>query len=102
MIQNELIAYYESLVKEQGSSSSEDEPNEHLRAYVVELKDAWEKRAILRELRFRAGMAVCSGGVDCVETPTTVCMDGTHPTCPRHTDDCFLCVPVSSLSQMTG
>lgn len=101
MIPNELIEYYESWVKEHGSSSSEDEAKGHLRAYLVELKDVWEKRAILRELRFRAGMVVCSGTVDCVETPTTVCMHGRHPTCPKHTDDCFLCVPISRLSQLT-
>lgn len=99
MVPNELIEYYESLVKEQVLPSSED--NEHLRAYVVEIKDLWEKRAILRELRYRAGREVCSGEVDCVETPTTVCMNGSHPTCAKHTDDCFLCVPVSSLSEMT-
>lgn len=97
MIPNELIEYYESLVKEQGLPSSED--NQHLRAYVVELKDLWEKRVILRELRQRSGMEVCSGEVDCVETPSTVCMNRSHPTCPKHTDDCFLCVPVSSLSR---
>ncbi len=101
MVPNELIEYYESWVKEQGSSSSEDEVNGHLRAYVVELKDVWEKRAILRELRFRAGGVVCSGTVDCVEKPTTVCMHGSHPTCAKHTDDCFLCVPISKLSQLT-
>jgi hypothetical protein len=99
MIPNELIEYYESMIKEQGSSDGDE--NQHLRAYVVELKDLWEKRAILRELRYRNGIEVCSGEVDCVETPTTVCMNGSHPTCAKHTDDCFLCVPVSSLSEMT-
>jgi len=99
MISNELIEYYESLVKGQGPSPSEG--NQHLRAYVVELQDLWEKRAILRELRYRAGMEVCSGVVDCVETPTTTCMNGSHPTCPKHTDDCFLCVPIGSLNRMT-
>jgi hypothetical protein len=54
MIPNELIEYYESLVKGHGPSPCED--NQHLRAYVVELQDLWEKRAILRELRYRAGM----------------------------------------------
>jgi hypothetical protein len=37
MISNELIEYYELLVKGQGPSPSED--NQHLRAYVVELQD---------------------------------------------------------------
>jgi hypothetical protein len=99
MIPNELMEYYESLVKGQGPSPGED--NQHLRAYVVEIRDLWEKRVILRELRYRSGMKVCSGEVDCVETPTTVCMHGTHPTCPKHTDDCFLRVPIASLSRMT-
>ena len=95
MIPNDLIEYYESRVKEQSSFPSEENP--HLRAYLCEIRDVWEKRAILRELRYRAGMAVCSGEIDCVETPTTHCMHGDHPTCANHTDDCFLCVPISRL-----
>jgi hypothetical protein len=58
MIPNPLIEYYESMVKEEGSSDGDE--NQHLRAYVVELKDLWEKRAILRELRYRNGIEVCS------------------------------------------
>jgi len=27
----------------------------------------------------------------------THCMHGDHPTCANHTDDCFLCVPISRL-----
>lgn len=99
MIPNELIEYYETLVREQ--NSSHDEENPHLRAFVIELRDLWEKRGILRELRYRAGMEVCSGEIGCVETPTTRCRNGDHPTCPNHTDDCFLCVPITSLSQIS-
>lgn len=97
MIPGELIQYYEKLVREQGSSQSYE--SQHLRAYESELRDLWEKRAILRELRYRAGMEVCSGEIACVDKPTTHCMHGNHPTCPNHTDDCFLCVPLTSLNR---
>jgi hypothetical protein len=54
MIPNELIEYYESLVRSQDPSSAEE--NRHLRAYVTDLRDLWEQRVILRELRYRAGV----------------------------------------------
>lgn len=90
MISNELIEYYERLVREPGHFGDE---NRHLQAYRSDLRDQWEKRAILRELRYRSGIPVCSGEVDCLEAPSSHCMHGNHPTCLEHTDSCFLCVP---------
>jgi hypothetical protein len=95
VIPNELLEYYESLTSNQDSAHLEE--NAHLRAYVVEIRDLWEKRVVLRELRYRAGMPVCSGGVDCLDDPTSQCMSGEHRTCPTHTDDCYLCIPTATL-----
>lgn len=95
MIPNELIEYYEWLVSTQDPASAEG--NHHLRAYVTDLRDRWEQRVILRELRYRAGVLVCSGEVDCLENPISQCMKGEHPTCPNHTDSCYLCIPKTTL-----
>jgi hypothetical protein len=86
----ELIRYYESLVAKRKTPA---DANRYLREYVAEILDAWEARVILRDLRSRAGIATCIGEVDCLEGPTSVCMRGEHPTCPDHTDSCYLCLP---------
>jgi hypothetical protein len=91
MVSTELIKYYESLIDKQRPLPQEE--NQYLTAYLSEIRDLWEKRVILRELRYRSGMSVCSGEVDCLESPTSSCMRGEHPTCPGHTDSCFLCDP---------
>ena len=80
VISNELLEYYESLVSYQGPAPAEENP--HLREYVTECRAVWEARVILRDLRNRAGLATCSGEVDCLESPTSRCMRGEHPTCP--------------------
>ena len=95
MIPDELLEYYELLISAQRPAPMEE--NRHLRACAIELRDLWEQRVILRELRFRAGMPVCSGEVDCLENPTSRCMGGLHPTCRCHTDSCYLCIPKGSL-----
>ena len=79
VISKKQIKYYESLV-----AREEEIPEEAitpiLRQYAANLRDAWEARVILRDLRNRAGIATCSGEVDCVETPTSLCMKGEHQT----------------------
>lgn|SRR5579872_4471916 len=95
---NKLIEYYESLVSSQGPAPAEE--NRHLRAYATELRDLWEKRVILRELRYRSGVPVCSGEVDCLEIPTSRCMEGEHPTCPNHAGSCYLCIPKATLHRL--
>jgi hypothetical protein len=87
---NELIRYYESLARQR---PIQPEQNPHLREYVGEIRDAWEARVILRDLRNRAGITTCGGAVDCLENPTSLCMRGAHPTCSDHTDSCYLCLP---------
>jgi hypothetical protein len=91
----ELIQYHELLVGRQRQRPAEENP--HLREYIAEIRDVWEARVILRDLRNRAGIATCSGEVDCLETPTSLCMRGEHPTCPAHTDSCYLCMPLGNL-----
>jgi hypothetical protein len=91
VISNELIRYYESLVARRKPAVTEENP--HLREYVAEIRDAWETRTILRDLRNRRGIATCSGEVACLEAPTSLCMRGEHPTCPAHTDSCYLRMP---------
>ena len=91
MIPSELIQYYESLVGRQRRRPAEENP--HLREYIAEIRDVWEARVILRDLRNQAGIRTCGGEVDCLETPTSLCMRGQHPTCPNHTDSCYLCMP---------
>jgi len=95
VIPKELLDYYESLVRTQSNSPIEE--SGHLRTFVTELRDLWEQRVILRELRYRAGLPVCSGEVDCLEIPSSQCMNGEHETCSGHTDSCFLCVPRATL-----
>jgi hypothetical protein len=81
VIPNEPIQYYESLVGRQRRRPSESNP--HLREYIAEIRDVWEARVILRDLRNRAGIATCSGEVDCLENPISRCMGGKHPTVAR-------------------
>jgi hypothetical protein len=90
MIPNKLIEYYESLVREARPTTVE---NLHLREYVAEIRDVWEQRVILRELRIRANIPVCCGEINCLEVPTSRCMDGRHQTCADHTGSCYLCIP---------
>jgi hypothetical protein len=92
VIPDKLIQYYESLVGRQRPMSAEQNP--HLREYIAEIRDAWEARVILRDLRSRSGLATCSGEVDCVKDPTSLCMRDQHPTCSSHTDSCYLCMPL--------
>jgi hypothetical protein len=87
---HELIRYYESLVAKRNAPA---DANRHLREFVAEIRDAWEARVILRDLRNREGIATCSGAVDCLENSISRCMRGEHPTCPDHTDSCYLCLP---------
>jgi hypothetical protein len=94
VIPNELIQYYESLVGRQRRRPAESNP--HLREYIAEIRDVWEQRVILRDLRNRAGIATCSGEVDCLGNPTSRCMGGKHPTCSSHTDSCYLCMSRSA------
>jgi hypothetical protein len=84
----EPIRHYESLVAKRKAPA--DANRYHLRKYVAEIRDAWEARVILRDLQSRAGIATCSGEVDCLEGPASVCMRGEHPTRPDHTDSCYL------------
>jgi hypothetical protein len=95
VIPAELIQYYESLVDRQRPRPAEE--NRHLREYIAEIRDAWEARVILRDLRNRAGVATCSGEVDCLEKPKSRCMRREHPTCHAHTDSCYLCMPLGHL-----
>jgi hypothetical protein len=93
MISNELLEYCESLVSYQGPAPTSENP--HLREYINGFREVWEAR-VMRDLRNRAGMTTCSGGVDCLDHPTSLCMRGDHPTCSAHTDSCYLCKPQSS------
>ena len=92
---NALLEYYESLAK--AETTAPLAVDRHLREYACELRDQWETRVIVRELRLRAGMTVCCGEVDCLEHPDLRCMKGEHPTCTAHTDCCFMCYPCSDL-----
>ena len=94
MPSQELIRYYESLVARQKDTGPD--ANRYLREYVAEIRDVWETRVILRELRTRAAIATCSGAVDCLESPASRCMRGEHPTCSDHTASCYLCLPRGS------
>jgi hypothetical protein len=64
VIPNKLLEYYESLVN-RFRAQTIDNPN--LREYVAEIRDVWEQRVILRELRTRAGIPICRGEVVCLD-----------------------------------
>jgi hypothetical protein len=89
VISNALIHFYESLVDR--LTPVQIDPN--FEEYATKIRAVWEARAILRDLRSRAGIATCSGQVDCVEVPTHHCIRGEHPTCLQHADFCYLCLP---------
>jgi hypothetical protein len=90
VIPNKLLEYYESLVSRFRAQTID---NPHLREYVAEIRDVWEQRVILRELRTRAGIPICRGEVVCLDVPTSKCMGGEHQTCSAHADSCYLCEP---------
>jgi len=48
---------------------------------------------ILRNVRMKAGLAICWGAVDCLDYPVAQCLNG-HETCAKHKDLCFLCKEV--------
>jgi hypothetical protein len=50
VILNKPLEYYESLASRFRTQTID---NLHLREYVAEIRDAWEQRVILRELRTR-------------------------------------------------
>jgi hypothetical protein len=100
VISNELLRYYEFLIANRKPVPPQENP--HLREYIAEIRDAWETRVILRDLRNRTGLATCSGEVDCLESPTLLCMRGAHPTCGAHTDSCYLCMPQGKLEFLTS
>lgn len=95
MSTNALLEYYESLAE--GEKTAPLPEDRHVREFACELRDQWETRVIVRELRLRAGMTVCCGEVDCMENPDSLCMEGEHPTCAAHIDCCFMCLPRSGL-----
>lgn len=89
MSANELLKYYESVIPIDSQILALDNPV--LREYVSELRGALEDRAILRMLRFEAGIPICYGDGHCVTEPTVWCIRGEHQTCPEHIESCYLC-----------
>jgi hypothetical protein len=89
MSTNELLSYYESAVTFGTHILEQDNPV--LREYVCELRDALEDRAVLRLLRFQAGIPICCGNGHCITEPTVRCMNDKHQTCPEHVESCYLC-----------
>lgn len=89
MSPNELLSYYESAVTFDAYILEQDNPV--LREYVCELRDALENRAVLRLLRFQAGIPLCCGDGHCITEPTVRCVNGQHQTCPEHIETYYLC-----------
>ena len=89
MSSNELLNYYESVIPLDSQILELDNPV--LREYVSELRGALEDRAILRLLRFQAGIPICYGDGHCITQPSVRCMKGEHQTCPEHVETCYLC-----------
>jgi hypothetical protein len=89
MSSNELLNYYESVIPLDSQILKLDNPV--LREYVSELRGALEDRAILRLLRFQAGIPICCGDGHCITQPSVRCMKGEHQTCPEHVETCYLC-----------
>jgi hypothetical protein len=89
MSTNELLNHYASVIPIDSQILELDNPV--LREYVSELRATLENRAILRILRFEAGIPICCGDGHCVTQPSVRCMKGEHQTCQEHVESCYLC-----------
>lgn len=94
MNQEQLQAYYRRRVA-LGNSVLAQTPPEH-RDKVDFDNGYWHERAILQRLIEHSGVPVCYGAIDCLEPPTTTCLNTRHSTCPRHIYSCYLCVEVDA------
>jgi hypothetical protein len=90
MDNQQLINYYERRVQADREAMRNIPPS--LREMVDYDQGHYHHRVLLKLVRQRAGLEVCSGKVDCVEYPTSQCRSGEHSTCPDHRDTCYLCV----------
>lgn len=95
MLLDELISYYEGLVRAADARLAELPESLRSRAYYD--MGAFQYRGILRELRLKADIPICWGAADCVEYPKTRCQSLQHETCVKHAGSCFLCVEADKL-----
>lgn len=75
---DDQLRYYEARVKEGEKAHSEAPPG--VKQHVYESK-VLPYKAILRQVRLKAGLLICWGDVDCVEYPDSKCAGGKHETC---------------------
>jgi hypothetical protein len=98
MTRNEqLLRYYRQRV-ELASKILAETPGE-LRQKIDFDNGYWHERAILQRLLERAGIPVCYGAVDCVESPTMTCITTQHSSCHQHVYSCYLCVSLELETQ---
>ncbi len=90
---DQQLRYYEERVKEGEKAHSEAAPG--IKQHVYESKVSPYK-AILRQVRLKAGLLICWGDVGCDAYPDSKCAGGQHETCEEHTHSCFLCVRQST------
>jgi hypothetical protein len=83
------LQYYEELVKFHSAVLQEQNPR--LTGYASELRSALEACSILRHMRLLEGIEICCGDGHCDAEPTAACVGGKHKTCPKHTEECYLC-----------
>jgi len=93
------MEYYEALVRADDEQLARTSPN--LRDRVYRDQGMWEHRAILRQLREKAGISVCWGAVDCLREATSLCKAGQHETCQEHINCCYLCVTPTATEDNT-
>lgn len=85
---DDQLAYYERRVKEG--------ENEYALSAPGIKQDIYDSRVrpyqlILRQVRLRAGLAICWGDYACLKYPDAKCAAGDHGTCKAHAQTCFLC-----------
>jgi len=91
-----ILDYYERLVETDDKKLNDLPASLKERAYFEQ--ELFHHRAILHVLRSKAGLAVCCGAIDCLDTPALDCKSGEHTVCNTHSEKCYLCEALTAAS----
>jgi hypothetical protein len=83
-----ILNYYEKIVAR--DDKERETMHESIKSHIY-WRDHVPHRHILRMVRLRNDLPVCSGAVDCLETSLGKCSGGEHTTCHVHKASCYLC-----------
>ena len=86
---DDQLIYYEKRVKQGEELHSKASPG--MKQHIYD-SAVFPYKAILRQVRLKAGVPICWGDAACLASPTSKCVRGLHETCKEHARTCFLCV----------